>query len=189
MEQLMMLRFSNAPVACSLPEGYEIRACRDGSEEDAAGWISACETLNEGLWTENQFRRDMLEDPDCGAGNIFLICRSENGEIAGTATAKDGLLPTLHMVGMKREYMGRGLSLPVCAAAVNRMIENGAHRIQLRTDEFRIPAIRTYLRMGFRPWYYMEDMQGRWRTVFRDMGLEPEDYYAYDGSSFRRIGI
>ncbi|MDO4487610.1 MAG: GNAT family N-acetyltransferase [Eubacteriales bacterium] len=189
MEQLMMLRFGDSPVDFSVPKGYEIRECRDGNSEDALGWIKACETLNEGLWAEEKFVSDMINDPDCTAKNIFLICRNSDGAIAGTATAKDGETPALHMVGMNKEFMGKGLAFPVSAAAVNRMIENGDHRIQLRTDEFRIPAIKCYLKMGFRPWYYQDDMQERWRGVFRDLGFNPDDYYAYDKTSFRKTVI
>lgn len=189
MEQLMMLKFSDEAVCYQLPDSYEIRTVRDGEREDAIGWIEACETLNEGLWTEEKFVREMIDDPDCGADNIFLICKKPDGAIAGTATAKDGPLPALHMVGMKKSFMGKGLSYAVCAAAVNRMIEHGVHRIQLRTDEFRIPVIKIYLKMGFRPWYYLEDMPARWEGVFADLGYDPNGYFAYDASSYRKIPI
>lgn len=189
MEQLMMLKFANEPVEYKMPAGYEIRSVRDGNHEDAMGWIYACETLNEGLWNEEQFVHEMIEDSDCGSDNILLICRKNDGAIAGTATAKDGPLPALHMVGMNKEFFGQGLSYAICAAALNRMINHGVHRIQLKTDEFRIPAIKTYLKMGFRPWYYLDDMPARWQGVFADLGYDPEKYFAYDATSFRRIPV
>ncbi|MDO4488006.1 MAG: GNAT family N-acetyltransferase [Eubacteriales bacterium] len=193
MEQIMMLRFGDNPVDYEIPDGYEIRECRDNNKEDCNGWLKACETLFEtiegGRWSEEKFISDMINDPDCTAKNIFLICRKSDGAIAGTATAKDGEKPSLHMVGVNKEFMGQGLAYPICAAAVNRMIENGDHRIMLLTDEFRIPAIKTYLKMGFRPWYYLDDMQERWRGVFKDLGFNPDDYFAYDKTSFRKVKI
>lgn len=189
MEQLRMLLFGSEMLDPEIPDGYYVRSVRDGNEEDAAGWCHACETLNEGLWTNEQFIKEMIHDPECGADNIFLICRKSDDAIAGTATAKNGDVPVLHMVGMSTEFMGKGLCRPVCIAALNEMTRTGAHRIQLRTDEFRIPAIRCYLRLGFRPWYFMDDMQDRWRGVFREMGIPYDNYFAYSESSFKKIPV
>ena len=60
---------------------------------------------------------------------------------------------------------------------------------KLLTDEFRRPAIKTYLRLGFRPWFYKDDMPERWAGVFRDMGLPAADYFAYDELSHRKVAI
>lgn len=189
MEQLRMLLFGSEMLDPEIPEGYLVRSCREGNIADGEGWCHACETLNEGRWTYDQFVREMVNDPECGEKNIFLICRESDGAIAGTATAKNGETPVLHMVGMSTEFMGKGLCRPVCIAALNAMTETGAHRIQLKTDEFRIPAIKSYLRLGFRPWYFEPDMQERWRGVFDEMGIPYDRYFAYNQTSFKKIPV
>ncbi len=52
----------------------------------------------------------------------------------------------------------RGLGRAVCAAVVRRLLSAGYHRIYLKTDDFRLPAITVYLRMGFVPFLYQQDM-------------------------------
>jgi mycothiol synthase len=48
-------------------------------------------------------------------------------------------------------HAGRGLGLAVCAAVVRRYLEMGYERIYLKTDDWRLPAIKVYLKLGFRP--------------------------------------
>ncbi len=191
--QISMLLFRNEPYRIPAPDGYFIRTLKEGDLSDTEGWLHANYTLWKSLhtdpWTPEWFEKNMLGDPDCVPDRIFLICRSSDGAIAGTATAKFGKTPSLHEVGIAEEFMGRHLSLSLCAAPLDYMIERGAHRIQLLTDEFRRPAIKTYLRLGFRPWFYKDDMPERWAGVFRDMGLPAADYFAYDELSHRKVAI
>ena len=176
MEQLNMLLIDSPLLDETTPEGYMIRTADKNRPSDAEGWTHACEVLTETMEEKLEFYKDMIGDPECGWDNIFFVCRKCDGTICGTATAKNGKLPELHMVGMAREFMGLGLSRSVCAAAANLMIRQGIRRITLMTDDFRIPAIRTYLSLGFRPWYFMDDMPGRWRHVFDEIGI-PYDWY------------
>ncbi len=188
MEQLRMLLIDSPVLGIPAPEGYFIRTGIAG-DADADAWIHACETLNEGIWTRERFYHDMIDEPGCGWDNIFFICRESDGAVAGTATAFCREVPCLHMVGMAKEFMGQGLSASINAAAIDHMTKKGIWRIQLLTDEFRVPAIKTYLRLGFRPWYFMDDMQERWRGVFTDIGCPREGYFAYDENTYRRIPV
>jgi mycothiol synthase len=47
------------------------------------------------------------------------------------------------------------------------MLRAGYRRIYLLTDDFRLPAIKTYLRLGFVPFLFEEGMEQRWREVLR----------------------
>jgi hypothetical protein len=49
--------------------------------------------------------------------------------------------------------------------------EAGCHGAYLTTDDFRVPAIRSYLRAGFLPVLYQEDMAQRWAAVLQAMGI------------------
>ena len=70
------------------------------------------------------------------------------------------------MVAVRPAHRGRRLGYWVCLAALRRMAAEGLHRAVLRTDDFRIPAIRTYLRLGFEPVVVHENQRARWRAVF-----------------------
>jgi mycothiol synthase len=68
------------------------------------------------------------------------------------------------------EHRGRGLGLAVCAAVVARFLGAGYRRIYLRTDDFRLPAIATYLKLGFEPYLFTEGMAERWQRVCDQLG-------------------
>ena len=189
MEQIRMLLIDSPLLNIPAPEGYAVRPAVRDRVSDAAAWERACRILNDSIGTRMEFYKDMIGDPEVGWSNIYFICRKEDGMVCGTATAKIGPGSSLHMVGMDEPFMGLGLSAPVCAAAVDRMTREGISRIKLLTDEFRIPAIRTYLKLGFRPWYFMDDMPGRWRGVFDDMGIPYDRYTAWNEAGTERIPV
>ena len=77
---------------------------------------------------------------------------------------------------------GKRLGLAVCAAATARLIRGEYTNIYLRTDDPRLPAIQTYLRLGYEPFLYAEDMAERWQRVYGQLGLEiPEGGFAGTG--------
>ena len=48
---------------------------------------------------------------------------------------------------------------------MRRFASAGYTRIYLKTDDWRLPAIKTYLKLGFIPFLFLPDMEGRWRDV------------------------
>jgi mycothiol synthase len=63
------------------------------------------------------------------------------------------------------DHKGKGLGLAVCAAATGRLIRAGCRNIYLLTDDWRLAAIKTCLKLGFRPLPHAEGMADRWRKV------------------------
>ena len=45
-------------------------------------------------------------------------------------------------------------------------LDRGLSAVYLTTDDFRIPAIRAYLKMGFVPVISSEDLRIRWEKIF-----------------------
>ena len=64
----------------------------------------------------------------------------------------------------------RDRSTPVCAAAIARGIAQGRNRMTLTTDDFRIPAIRSYLKLGFLPVVDGWEMRRRWQALLAPLG-------------------
>jgi mycothiol synthase len=65
-------------------------------------------------------------------------------------------------------HRGQGLGRAVCAAATARLIHAGYRRIYLRTDDWRLPALKIYLTLGYMPLLYgpePERMRTRWKTI------------------------
>jgi len=68
------------------------------------------------------------------------------------------------------EHRGRRLGAVVCAAVVARLIDAGYRRVYLKTDDGRLPAIKTYLDLGFEPLPFADGMEERWKVVEKALG-------------------
>ena len=60
---------------------------------------------------------------------------------------------------------GKAIGYAVCAGVTRHLLERGYKTVMLMTDDWRLPAIVTYMKLGFEPVMYREDMEQRWETV------------------------
>jgi mycothiol synthase len=101
----------------------------------------------------------------------FLVEHEASRQIVATAMAVHH--PTqyypfggeLGWVAAHPDHAGHGLGATVCAAVVARLLSSGYTNIYLNTDDERYPAIKTYLKLGFRPVLLTADMAARWETI------------------------
>ena len=176
MEQLLMSRDDkNADLLqLQLPDGYFIRSYNEG---DGIGWCKCCIDGDLGVEeiSESVFKKIMLDDSSVDPDNIFFLI-APSGDIAGTVTYQhtdDENKGCIHMVGIEKNYLGKGLAAPLNSYAVKRMIDDGKKYIVLKTDDWRIPAIKTYLRIGFSPVINEgdTDMSDRWEKVMEQINI------------------
>ena len=62
-------------------------------------------------------------------------------------------------------HKGKGLGRAAASAVTACLVERGYHRIYLETHDFRLPALKVYLQMGWLPLLYQTDMADRWKAV------------------------
>jgi mycothiol synthase len=74
-------------------------------------------------------------------------------------------------VGCDPAHTGHGLGGTLTSAVVSRFIEIGYDKIDLHSEDFRLPALKTYLRMGFVPLLYTHDMPARWERICKAVSL------------------
>ena len=149
-----------------LPPGYEIRLYRDS---DVSGYIELMAKAGFTGWTEKHVLDTLARVlPD----GFFVAVHTSTQRLVATAMALHSPLAGLHpyagelgWVAGDPEHSGKGLGFAVCAAVTARFLRGGYRRIYLRTDDFRLPALRIYLRLGYRPLLHMADMEARWRKV------------------------
>lgn len=148
-----------------LPEGFYIRSYE--GEKDVFKWVEITSVdLQNTIITVEDFERDMLNREGVQKEHIYFICF--DGEEVGTVTAimypekKQGYV---HMVAVKKEFRGRGLGSALTNLALKVFYKSGMKNAFLKTDDFRIPAIKSYLRAGFKPMLYQEDMEARWIKI------------------------
>mgnify|MGYP003312674325 CR=1 FL=1 len=89
------------------------------------------------------------------AASITVICDYEK---------KDGYI---HMVACKPEFRGRGLGNLLNDVALWVLKTEGMQTAYLTTDDWRIPAIKTYLKASFEPdTETCPDYKERWEKIF-----------------------
>ncbi|MDE0019556.1 MAG: GNAT family N-acetyltransferase [Candidatus Poribacteria bacterium] len=171
--QLRMVRpnLENLP-ALALPAGYGMRTYRKGDEEHWARIISDSFGGRERTAqdTKNEITSRDVFIPD---GFYFAIHR---GVPVGTACAwrqsvDEKEVGYVHMVGVVAEHTGHKLGKWVSLAVLAYFRDNGFISAMLDTDDFRIPAIKTYLNLGFVPVYVEEGQPERWRNIFQRLKL------------------
>lgn len=149
----------------SVPEGCRLRTFQPGDEEHWARIMNEC--IGEG-WTAERCRDELISRPQFRADGCFIT--EVDGTPQGTATAwsRPELGPEVgyvHMVGVTRECRGQGLGLLVSLATLHWFRAHGRTSALLHTDDWRLAAIATYLRLGFEPVIHDEQGAGRWAAV------------------------
>ncbi|NLO81805.1 MAG: GNAT family N-acetyltransferase [Clostridiales bacterium] len=167
--QLVMFLDSlhNLP-ALNIPEDYQLRSFCPGDEKE---WENI---INASFNTQSDFERDIMSKEYFKPERVKFICW-RNKPIA-TATAwesKDFGKETgyLHMVGILPEHSGKRLGYQVCLAALHHMALEGKSSAVLHTDDFRLPAIKTYWNLGFKPMLVHENQVRRWYEVSLKLNL------------------
>lgn len=164
--QLAMMRenLSDLP-AVVLPEGYRLRHFRPGDE---AGWEAVMEQSFGAKDPPWSFTATMGCDAACAPERVLFVTYDD----VPVATASAWYRPEwgrdtgyVHYVGTSTRHAGRKLGYWVSLAVLHRFVFEGRARAVLQTDDHRVPAIKTYLQLGFVPWLVEEDQRQRWRTI------------------------
>ena len=118
---------------------------------------------------------DLVQDKD-----IWLIKNPNNQTIATltTITHADGT-GYLHMVKMFMSERGKGIGQAMANFSIEEFRKRGINEVYLTTDDFRIPAIKTYLKSGYLPIIYTDpesDMLARWDKIFNDINYPKTEY-------------
>ncbi len=156
--------------APKLPEGMELVSF-SALENAEEAWLDIIEygsMLPEIRDPNINYYKDCMNLPFYSEDLCFFI--KVNGNCAATITVvcdsdkKHGLI---HMVGTKPEFRGLGLGNLMCDVALWVLKKEGMKTASLKTDDWRIPAIKTYLKIGFVPDVESEaDYKERWDKIF-----------------------
>lgn len=165
--QLQMLWPEGRAVAApQVPAGYRLRCWRPGEEAAHARLMQVAGFAD---WKAQALAEVWLNRilPD----GFFVIAEAASGTLVATTMATHNPTPEhpfggeLGWVAADPAHAGKGLGFATCAAVTARFLAAGYRRIYLRTDDHRLPAIRTYLKLGWRPRTWDADSQRRWTAV------------------------
>ncbi|HMN29051.1 MAG TPA: GNAT family N-acetyltransferase [Caldilineaceae bacterium] len=162
-------RLHSPPEVRVHPE-YELRTYRPGDEQ---GWIEVMAAGGFTGWDEPRIKETMATILPAG---WFMAVHRASGQIVATAMATHNPLQyhpfggELGWVAAQPAHKGHGLGMTVCAAVTVRLLSAGYENIYLRTDDWRFPALVTYLKLGYQPFLFAPDMAGRWEAICAQLG-------------------
>jgi len=116
-------------------------------------------------WPESRVEAALINDNT--VRTTFAIHQDEG--IVATATVRlDPAFPDsgyLHWVGVLPEHRGKRLGEWVSLAVLHEFTRLGLTDAVLNTDDFRLPAIKTYYRLGFVPEMSHPSHEERWAKI------------------------
>lgn len=154
-----------SPPSLSIPPGYALRTYQPGDETRfyqvmaLAGWPG---------WDDAKLSPWF---PRMLTAGWFMLLHEQSRQIVATAMALSDMQEfgetggELGWVASDLTHAGQGLGRAVSAAATARMIQAGYRHIHLYTEDFRLAAIKTYLKLGYQPYLDLPEMTARWQAV------------------------
>ena len=166
----MVHRLGALPETPTLPPGYSYRQAIDSDAEQIDKLLG---TAFGNDWREGGAREVLLDHPDVPTTWIVL----QAGNVVATASYQ--LKPVefpesawVHYVGADPAHSGKGLGLFVTWKVLHQAADAGRTDVYLTTDDWRLPAIRTYLKLGFEPDCRHESHDERWSEVFEALATK-----------------
>jgi len=166
-------RFYDLP-PLRVPEGYRLERLRPGQEADWARVLSSTKDLGE--WTEERAQKAFTGRHRVRRDSVFLVYWGDEPVATACVQEDDDRphIPELGWVAVDPRHRGKGLGKVVSVAVLNELYDRGFRRCILRTDDFRLPAIKTYLALGFAPHMMDDSHPDRWAKVWEALGRVPK---------------
>lgn len=168
MEQLRMIHKMEHIPEFSLHENFEIRPYMSSDEES---WTEICKfgllTEEEGIECWGKYMLDM--DNLVPERDVFFVCDRKGKPVATcTGFVQPNGVGLLHMLGAKPDARGHGLGYSMTAYVLNKLdkeLLNKNRMVRLKSDDWRLSAVKAYLQCGFQPVLFDVDMDIRWKAI------------------------
>ena len=169
MSQLRM-EFSDLHALPDVPvrDPYTIRTFEPGDEAQL-GRVYMASALN--AETVAQVRARLHDHPCFDPSRVFVAMCDDR--IVGTACAwrsvREPDVGYLHMLGVLPDHRGHDLGAALTVATLRYTRDEGLPCQRLLTDDWRLPAIKLYLRLGYDPIVTDCTHPRRWRKIARSL--------------------
>jgi mycothiol synthase len=160
-----------------LPSGYCIRSI---VEDEGYLWEQVMDQ-SYGGYAPGTFQAIMVENYDYDPERVRIMF-DIHGQPCATATSwrqhyrwGPGIGYVL-FVGVAKPYQGRGLGYQMTLHVLLDFQKHGFQSAILETDETRLPALKTYLKLGFLPRIVHPQQYRQWDTIFASLAMQPVRY-------------
>ena len=150
-----------------IPEGFTVVTFPE-LENALDKWLDIMQYgLSDRREDADYYKKCMLDLPGYEEDKCFFVL--ENGKAVASITVvcnyetKAGLI---HMVGSLPECRGKGVGRLLGSIGEYVLKTAGMQTASLKTDDFRVAAIKVYLGVGFQPDLSTEDFVQRWDAIF-----------------------
>jgi mycothiol synthase len=151
-----------------MPPGYALRTFRSGDE---VAWIAMLNTGEFRRWDRQRLEHFLAGERAAVPRDGIFFATYDDRPVASACTclhaAPGGDVPEVGWVIADPEHRGHGLALQVCRAVLGYMGNLGHDYAYLLTEDFRVPALATYLKLGFEPEMQDETQPARWAAIRR----------------------
>ena len=165
-------RFSRLP-KIALPEGYLLCTYLDRGADD---WISALNATGQlGEWNQESARAWLEgERQIIPEGTFFILFEDTPAATACTVTPTGTKArPEIGWISVSPGHQGKHLGYQVTLAGLRFLAEQGYTETYLHTDDWRLPALKTYLNLGFEPEITHESHPEKWEKIYASLGINP----------------
>ena len=175
---LYMLRSGSAIQPATVASQYEVISVPTARWDEARSVVELDGALVDRAWDDLVAR--VLP------GGLFVLLERRSSHWIGTASALHN--PTgsrfyfpaggqLAYLVVHESHRGHGLGYALVTAVVERLGAAGYSHLWLGVQGWRLPAIRTYLRAGYRPFLHAPNsdaLLARWTHIFAELRLQAE---------------
>ena len=184
MEQLRMINRMNKIPEVTIADGYTIRMYQDG---DIGTWVDICKhgllQPHEGVEAWDAYMlcfKELVPQRD-----VFFVCDPKGTPIATcTAFVLNNGEALMHMLAAKPEARGHRLGWSMTAFSLNKLdkeMPKGNRIVRLKTDDWRVSAVRCYLQAGFQPVQFDVDMDKCWKKLCDDLNIHDMEMLNLEG--------
>ena len=126
--------------------------------------------LSNGKQDAEFYRKVMTANVTYSEDRCFFVLENERA-VATLAVLcdyekKEGYI---HMVACREDSRGKGYGTLLNRVAEYSLKREGMQTAFLTTDDWRIPAIKSYLRAGFTPDLSTDDFKARWEKIYANI--------------------
>jgi GNAT superfamily N-acetyltransferase len=162
----------------AVPPEYDLLPLATARWQEARAVVELDGPLPDRAW-ENLLARVL-------PGGLFVVRERRSNQCVGTASAVHNpagsrfYFPAGGELGylvVDEAHRGRGLGYALVAAVVERFQSAGYQHLWVGVQGWRLAAIRTYLRAGYRPFLHApaaDALAARWTCIFAELGLQTD---------------